>query len=125
MSSPSFGSTPYSPDRLLAGDFPIVTREVTLNNVGGAALTRGAVLGKVTADGKYGLSLSAAVDGSQVARAILAKDADPTGGDVTATIYEAGEFNEDQLNFGTGHTAATVREDLRAVSLFLKSPVSA
>lgn len=42
---PSFSSEAYTPDRLIAGDFPIRTETVTLDT---GDLTRGAVLGKIT-----------------------------------------------------------------------------
>lgn len=119
---PSLTSTDYNPDRLIAGDFPRVTRDVTIAS--SVALTRGAVLGKVTADGKFKLSASAAADGSETATAILAKDADASGGDVTGSVFLTGEFNESELTFGTGHDADSVRDDLRAVSIFLKDSVA-
>jgi hypothetical protein len=125
MTTPSFSSETYNPDRLIGGDQKLITRDITLTDIGTTgALTRGTVLGKVTADGKYGISLTASADGSQTPRAILVKDADPGGGDVTASIYDEGEFNQDTLVYGTGHDADSVREDLRAVSIHLKEPVS-
>lgn len=75
--------------------------------------------------GSFGLSAAAATDGSADPVAILAKDADPSSGDVAASIFENGEFNQDRLSFGTGHTASTVREALRAVGIHLKDPLSA
>jgi hypothetical protein len=68
---------------------------------------------------KYLRSAIAAVDGSAFPVAILAEDADATSGDVEALIYERGDFNEASLNFGTGHTATTVREMLRSRGVFL------
>lgn len=124
MSDPSFSSETFNPDRLIGGDKKLVTRDVTLTDLGSTgALVRGTVLGMISADGRYGISLAAAVDGSEVPRAILVKAADPSGGDVLASIYEEGEFNEDRLTYGTGHTADSVREPLRAVGIHLKSPV--
>ena len=117
----SFGTVDYAPDRLIAGDFPLDTREVTLTDLGGTgALVRGTVLGVITASGLYGISLTAAVDGSQTPRAILVADADPSGGDVSASIYQAGQFDEGELTFGAAHDVDTVREPLRAVSIFTK-----
>ena len=124
MSIAYFGTEgSYSPDNLIAGDFPRVTRTVTLT--GGAALTRGAVLGIVTANGKHTLSASAAGDGSQTPDAILAVDADPSGGDVQALVFLSGEFNENALSFGTGHTADSVRQALRQRSIFLAETIAA
>jgi len=125
MSDPSFSSETFNPDRLIGGDKKLVTRDVTLTDLGSTgALVRGTVLGMVTADGTYGISLAASSDGSEVPRAILVKAADPSGGDVLASIYDEGEFNEDRLTYGTGHTADSVREALRAVGIHLKEPVS-
>lgn len=63
---------------------------------------------------KYKRAATAAVDGSAVPVAILAEDCDATGADKECLVFERGDFNEAALNFGTGHTAATVREVLRA-----------
>ena len=126
MSDPSFAQATYTPDRLIGGNKKLITRDVTLTDLGATgALLRGTVLGMITASSIYGISLSAVIDGSEVARAILAKDSDPSGGDVVALIYDEGEFNEDSLTIGTAHTVATIREDLRAVGVHLKKPVSA
>jgi hypothetical protein len=113
----------YDPNGLIAGSADIVTRDITIAT--SAALLAGAVLGMVTATGKYILSASASTDGSQVPRAILAADADASAADVIAPIYDAGEFDQDKLNFGAGHSIATVQEDLRAVGIHLKNPVVA
>lgn len=68
---------------------------------------------------KYKLSASAATDGSERPVAILVQDADATAGDVEALIHERGDFSEPALNFGTGHTAATVRDALRKLGITL------
>jgi hypothetical protein len=81
-------------------------RSVTIAS--GADLTRGAVLGIVTASGKYVLSASAASDGSETPVAILAVDAAAAGADVVAPVYYSGEFNAEFCTFGTGHTVTTV-----------------
>ena len=74
--------------------------------------------------GKYLLSLAAAVDGSQVPDAILAEDCDASGGDKEAMVYERGDFIEDALTIGTGHTAATIREGLRTKGIFMSKRTS-
>jgi len=71
--------------------------------------------------GKYKLSAAAATDGSQRPLAILAEDADATAADVEALVYTTGDFNEDALVLGVGHTVASVREALRARGIFLIS----
>lgn len=114
---------PFSPDNLFAGDFPRADKKVTVAL--SAALVRGAVLGRVTAGGKYLLSLSAAIDGSQVPEAILAEDADASAADAEALIYMTGEFNEAALTIGAAHTADSIREGLRDKSIFLKKTQAA
>jgi hypothetical protein len=113
-----------TPDPLLAGDVADrVTKMVTIT--GAAAYVRGTVLGRITASDKYLTSLSAAVDGSQVPKAILAQDADATGADVLAPVYFTGEFNEDYLTLGAAHTLASIRDGLRQMGIFLKKIIAA
>jgi len=115
--SASFGTEgTYAPDNLLGGEFPRVVRNVTLT--GAAALTRGAVLGRISASSKFTLSAAAAGDGSEVPEAVLVEDADPSGGDVSALAYLSGEFNESALSVGAGHDADSVRQDLREHAIF-------
>jgi hypothetical protein len=119
----SEGSFAY--DNLLAGDFPRATKTVTL--ISGQNQPRGALLGKITASGKYTLSLAAAEDGSEVPCAVLGKATDASDGDLKTVVYQTGEFNEDAITYGTGHsksTAATV-DACRERSIFLKSIVPA
>jgi len=120
---PKFTSEAYTPDRLHAGDFPIRTLDVTIAS--GQNIARGALLGKITASGKYILSLAAAVDGSQTPAAILAEDVDATGGDKSGIVYVSGDFNENRITYGTGHTADSVRAGLRDLNIYLHKPVSA
>ena len=91
----------YDPLGLIAGDYPRFVQKVTIAD--SAALTAGAVLGRITTGGKYQLSLAAAEDGSEAAVAVLAEDADASDGDVEGLVYIAGAFNADKLTFGTGH----------------------
>lgn len=107
-----------TPDNLIAGEYPRVERVVTIAN--SAALTKGAVLGKITASGKYQLSASAAGDGSETPDAILAEDADASAADVEAVVYFSGEFNESALSLGTGHTVDGVRAGLRDKNIYLR-----
>jgi hypothetical protein len=118
----SFTSTTYTPDALVAGEEPLLSRQITL--ISGQNLTRGAVLGKITASGKYNLSLSAAVDGSQTPDAVLAEDTNASGGDVVTVAYFGGRFNEGKLTLGASHTAASIREGLRAKDIHLVSAVN-
>lgn len=102
----------YDPTGLIAGNFPIAHSSITL--LSGQNVGRGAVLGRVTASGKYKLSASAASDGSEVPVAIAAEPIDATAGDAAGPAYHTGEFNAAQLAFGAGHTAASVEAALRA-----------
>ncbi|MGE4544211.1 MAG: head decoration protein [Pedobacter sp.] len=113
----------YTPDNLLAGAYPVVTDEVTV--VTGQTLTRGAVLGKITASGKYALCDSAAVDGSQSPVCILAENCDASAADKTSVpVYLSGEFAETSLTFGGTDTADTHRAALRDLNIYLKKTVA-
>lgn len=72
--------------------------------------------------GKYKLSAAAATDGSQVPEAVLAHDADASGGDVVTLAYFRGDFNENSLTLGSGHTVASIREGLRAKGITIVTP---
>jgi hypothetical protein len=113
----------YAPDLLVGGDHPIRTIGVIIAS--GQNLLRGALLGKVTATGKFILSLSAATDGSQNPVGILGEDVNATAGDVASFEYVAGDFNSRKVTFGTGHTVASVREVLHGRSIYLHDAVPA
>lgn len=113
-----------TPDNLIAGDTPgIVTRSITL--VSGQNLVRGALLGVITSGGKYTLSAAALSNGGQTPAAILAEDVDASAGDKTTLAYIMGCFAEAHVTFGSGHTAASVREGLRGKGIILKTVVPA
>lgn len=122
--NPSFNGSAgdLTQDQLIAGDHPIRTRGVTIAS-GEGALTRGTLLGIVTASGKAVLSLAAASDGSEVPTCILGEDVDATSADVDSFAYVAGDFNEGEMTFGTGHTADSVRDGLRERSIYLNNPI--
>lgn len=113
----------FTPDALLGGDFPRVTDSGTL--ISGQNLARGAVLGLITASQKYTLSLAASSDGSEMPCAVLAAATDASAADKKTAIYHTGEFNQDALVFGTGHskTTAATRKALRERGIFLKTVV--
>lgn len=75
--------------------------------------------------GKKIKSIATAVDGSQDPESILSEDADATSADLTRICYLSGEFNTTRMTFGTGHSASSTKDDLRAKSIFLKSTVVA
>ncbi len=122
---PAFTSSSFTPDRLHAGAFPIATIQGTLtNNQAQGALTRGAILGQHT-DGTWGRVHQTGNYGAATARGILAKDADPSGGNVEVIIYATGDFNEDRVTLGGTVTLAQVRAVLEGWNVYLRNPVSA
>ncbi len=119
----SFGAEgSFTPDNLIAGCAQTHCIKATIVS-GAGARKRGDLLGKVTASGKYKLSLSGASDGSEVPRVILAEDVDATSADKEAMIYLSGEFNSNAITLGTGHTIASVTEGLRDLNIYLHAPV--
>lgn len=128
--TPSYNASAgtYTPDRLHAGDFPIRTLGVTL--VSGQNLTRGALVGVITASGKCKLSAvtdddGSVTDGSQTPVGILAEDCDASGGDKATLIYISGDFNTRAMTLGTGHTAASTRLGLAARGIYTTDAVPA
>ena len=113
--TPRSFSDAWNTDRLVAGLTQLVSE--TLPLVQGQVLPRGAVLGQITATKKLTLSVQAATDGSEVPYGILA--------DVLCGVYVKGEFNQNALTFGAGHTPLTVHDALRDAGIFLKTPVAA
>ena len=109
------------PDNLIAGDLKRVTDEVVIAS--GQNLVRGAVVGLVTATNKLILSASGATDGSQTPVGIMADDVDATVEDKTAPMYRTGEFNQDDLVLGTGHTIDSVKPTLRDAGIHLKKVI--
>lgn len=100
MASESF--TPG--DMLLDG--PHKTRVVTIAS--GADVVKGAVLGIVTASGKYVLSTTGASNGSQIPVAIAAHNIEASGADGIGEVFYMGTFDGSKLTYGASHTAATV-----------------
>ncbi|MBN8294914.1 head decoration protein [Rhodobacter sp. NTK016B] len=100
-------TTTYDPNGLIVGPYPVMTDAAVIGTA--ADLTRGAVLGRITATGKYILSIAAAEDGSEEPAAILLTDAAAASADADALILHSGEVDAAKLNFGAGHTAATVK----------------
>lgn len=83
--------------QLFAGDFPRVTKPITIVS-GSGQLVKGTVLGKVTASGKYAPYSDANSDGTETAKLILAEDPDDaTSADVNSVAFAAGHFNEAAL----------------------------
>lgn len=114
----------YTPDNLFAGHvMPKVTDTGVIAS--GQNLARGALLGRVTADGKLKLVDKTATDGSQSVYAVLAEAVDATSGDKTAPIFLTGEFNENALTVAAGNTVVEHKASARTVGIFIKSVVRA
>lgn len=114
-------STSYDPNGIIVGPFPVQTSGATIGEA--ADLEAGAVLGRITGSGKYIRSVAAADDGSQTPVAILLTAAAAAAADAEAIILLTGEVDGAKLNFGAGHTAATVEAAFRAAgrSLFIRN----
>lgn len=100
-------------EQLFAGQFPRHQQPIVVVS-GAGILTKGTVLGVVTASGKYKAYSNAASDGSEVAAGVLGCDVDATSGDVSAFMWTTGEFNEAKL-IGLD---ATGKADLAALNVY-------
>ncbi|WP_047308789.1 head decoration protein [Rhodopseudomonas palustris] len=90
---------------------------------GAGVIEAATVIGQITVDKSYVTSLAAANDGSQVPDAILAEAVDATDADVEAIIYIAGEFDQDKLILGAGHTLGSIDAVFRDKSIWLVKPM--
>jgi hypothetical protein len=114
----------YTPDNLFAGSImPKVTDSGVIAS--GQNLTRGALLGRVTADGKLKQVDKNAADGSQTVYAVLAESTDATAADKTAPIFLTGEFNENAITVAAGNTITDHKAAARNIGIFIKPVVKA
>ena len=91
--------------------------------VSGQDLGAGAVLGKISASGKYTAVDQAAGDGSQTAVAVLIDACDATGGDKDAAITARdAEVNGECLDWGSQSAAETTTgiTELEAVGIIVR-----
>ena len=110
-----------------------VCRDSVVINDAAATLTVGAVLGKVTATGKYKLATSAATDGSQNPAAVLIADALGFSRDVTLTaatdtkvlVLVRGPviLADAALQFGTGMTLAATAAAFKALGMLVETAI--
>ena len=117
--APGMFAVTFVPDQLIAGPHQLVTDTVTIAS--GQVVARGAVLGIITASGKYAVALAASSDGSQTPSVIAADTIDASAGDALGGVYMAGEFNGNALVLGTGITLAAAKAALRPMSIYVKS----
>ncbi|MDH5426419.1 MAG: head decoration protein [Gammaproteobacteria bacterium] len=97
-------TTTYSPDNLIAGDNPAPATD-TGTLITGQNLARGAVLGRITASGKFTKAVDTAVDGSDIPVAILVEAIDATAADKSCQVYVGGVFNNSELTWDASYTA--------------------
>lgn len=107
-------------DGLVAGQFRTVTDVETL--LSGENVSRGGVLGKVTASGKLKLLDKNATDGSENPFAVAAQAVDATGGDENISCYLSGEFASDKLSFVSGTVYGDVKDAMRTLCMYVKVP---
>lgn len=111
----------HTPDNLFGGNVAPVVADKGLIVSGAGVLTRGTVLGLVTASGKLTIVDSSKSDGTETPYAVLAEDVDATSADKTCAVYLTGEFNIDKLVFGGSDTAATHKVNARKIGIFFKN----
>jgi hypothetical protein len=115
------GSLTY--DNLFAGNVADVVTDVgTL--AAGQKVSRGAVLGLITASEKLVLADSTKSDGSEVIYAIAADAVDATATDQPIPLYLTGEYNVAALTFGGTDTADKQAVAARKIGIFFKSNVT-
>ncbi len=107
----------FTPKQLIIGCHQMITGAIIL--LAGIAYSAGAVLGRVTATGKYTLVDNSKNDGTEIAKYILAGDVDATSADSPGIAYKTGQFNEAVLTFGGNDTADDHREALEARGIFM------
>ena len=108
-------------------------RESVVINDAAATLRVGAVMGKVTATGKWKLSASAAVDGSQNPAGVLIADGLGLSGDIAlvattdtkALVLARGPVivADAALQLGTGTTLAAASAALKALGILVEVAV--
>jgi hypothetical protein len=118
-------SETFTPDKLIAGDFPIRTEAATVVS-GAGALPRGRVLGKITTGGKLvSVESDGTDDGRRTPYAVLLEAVDATSADKVASVALTGEFNSGALSFGGTDTTTTHKAAMRDLSLFVVVPQAA
>jgi hypothetical protein len=96
--------------------------QVTVTVAGATALPAGAVLGKLTATGKYVAYDDVGSDGSEIAAAVLCNDCPATNGDYKRTIIarNAEVIAAMLTQVGTGALNANGVADLKTVGIIVR-----
>jgi hypothetical protein len=113
-----------TPDNLIADLEETTSVEGITLLAGQGVLSRGSVIGIITASQKGKLAAKANSDGSQVAKYILADTVDTTSADVVTQCYRKGSFNRQALKFAASNSAADHEDSLRQYGIFLKDNIS-
>lgn len=109
-------------DNLIAGtEKNLVTRAATVRM--GEAFSRGALLGRLTATGKWQTIDEDNASGCNEF-GIATEAIDSTAGEVSTVLYVEGEFSENGVIFGYSDTADDWRETLMAHGIYLRKTVS-
>jgi len=113
-----------------AGEFLIsegegsISRDAIVVASGKGILEAGAVLGKITASGKYAAYNNAAADGTQTAVGVLYAKVDATSADASAVaITRLAEVKNDLLVYLSGQDAASKTDaiaDLKLVNIIAR-----
>jgi hypothetical protein len=114
---------PYAGEFLVSEGNGRISRD-TITVLSGQTLQPGAVLGKVTASGKYKALAPAADDGSEAAAAILYGAVDASGGDAEGVaVLRLAEVNAAELVWPEGIEAAekaTALGELAALNIIAR-----
>ncbi len=115
----------FTPDNLLASDYPLVTDIRTV--LTGQNLARGTVLAEDSGNGDKLVPVDSASATASIKApvCILAEAVDASVGDTEALVYLSGAFNEAALVFGGADTPDTHRKALRDLNIYLKKSVPA
>lgn len=109
----------YQPDSLVVGGL-VDYGNGTLAN--GQNLTRGAVLGRVSATGELTLSVETATDGSEKPVGALVHDTDASGGVTGCQVVRGGWLNEHVINFDASWTVDTLKAAFDGTPLSIVKP---
>lgn len=96
-----------------------ISREVVTVDATGGAMEAGTILGKVTATGKYIEHVNAAVDGSEVAVAIIYDSISAVEDEVVITARDS-EVNALDLTYDAGGVVADIDAELAAVGIIVR-----
>lgn len=108
---------------LLAGNFPVEKRTITLKQPT-EDLVFGSVIGLATADKKGALLKKTASDGTEKIYGILLHNVEKADADVYAVVAVTGDFAEDHLVFGAGTKADDVRADAEERNIYFHKVVN-